>query len=115
MTLHAGMQFSNHPATFLFGTQQQLTHPLVKSSNSPLWKNHVFLGLMFYFNVLTLSCLGSFSFGTLPYYSLNPYVHLYYLWSISIAKNQRHPKYFILCVVYLYSEKLRLSREVLAK
>ena len=50
-------------------------------------------------------------FGTHPYYSLNPYVHLYYLWSISIAKGRRYPRYFILWVVYFYSEP-PLCREV---
>ena len=89
-TLHLGIQFSPHPASSLFGTQQQLTHPPVKSSNFPLLKNHVSQGLLFV-NVLTLSCLGSLWFATHPYYSLNPYVNLYYLWSISIAKDRRYP------------------------
>ena len=88
--LHLGIQFSFHPASSLFGTQQQLTHPPVKSSNFPLLKNHVSQGLLFV-NVLTLSCLGSLWFATHPYYSLNPYVNLYYLWSISIAKDRRYP------------------------
>ena len=30
----------------LSGTQQRLTHPPVKSSNFPLWKNDVYLGLL---------------------------------------------------------------------
>ena len=93
----------------LFGTQQQLTHPRVKSSSFPHWKNHVSQGLLFS-NVLTLSCLGSLCFGTHPYYSLNPYVYLYYLWSISIAKDRRYPKYFILYLVYFYSERPPLSK-----
>ena len=88
--LHLGIQFSLHPASSLFGTQQQLTHLPVKSSNFPLLKNHVSQGLLFV-NVLTLSCLGSLWFATHPYYSLNPYVNLYYLWSISIAKDRRYP------------------------
>ena len=50
-------------------------------------------------NVLTLSCLGFLWFDTHPYYLLNPYVHLYYLQSISITKDRHYPKYFILCVV----------------
>ena len=33
--LHPGIQFSLHAASFLFGTQQQPTHPPVKSSNFP--------------------------------------------------------------------------------
>ena len=63
-------------------------------------------------NVLTLSCLGSLWSGTHPYYSLNPYVHLYYLWPISIAKDRRYPKYFILFVAYFYTERPPLCREV---
>ena len=51
-------------------------------------------------------------FGTHLYYLLNPYVHLYYLWSISIVKDHLYPKYFILCVVYFYSERPLLCREV---
>ena len=40
-------------------------------------------------NVLILSCLCSLRFGTHPFYSLNPYVYLYYLWSISIVEDRR--------------------------
>ena len=36
--LHLGIKFSLHPASFLFGTQQHLTHPPVKSSTLPLRK-----------------------------------------------------------------------------
>ena len=39
--LHLGIKFSLHPASSLFGTQQQLTHPPVKSSTLPLSTNHV--------------------------------------------------------------------------
>ena len=53
-----------------------------------------------------------FCFGTHPYYLLNPYVHLYYLWCISIAKGHRYPKHSILCVVYFYSDRPTLCREV---
>ena len=88
--LHLGIQFSVHSTSSLFGTQPRLTHPLVKSSNFPLLKNHASQGLLFV-NVLTLSCLGSLWFATHPYYSLNPYVNLYYLWSISISKDRRYP------------------------
>ena len=45
--LHLGIQLSLHRASSLFGTQQQLTHPPVKSSSFPLWKNHVSQGLSF--------------------------------------------------------------------
>ena len=65
-------------ASSLFGNQQQLTHPPVKSSNFPLLKNHVSQGLLFV-NILTLPCLGSLWFATHPYYSLNPYINLYYV------------------------------------
>ena len=108
--LHLGIQFSFHPASSLFGTQQHLTYPPVKSSNFPLLKNHVSQGLLFA-NVLTSSCLGSLCFVTHPYYSVNPYVNLYYLWFISIAKDRRY-LYFIICVVYFYSEIPPLCREV---
>ena len=39
--LHLGIKFLLHPASSLFGTQQQLTHPTVKSSTFPLSANHV--------------------------------------------------------------------------
>ena len=108
-TLRLGMQISLYPASSLFGTQQQLTHPPVKNSSFPIWKNDGSQGLLFC-NVLTLSCLDPLWFGTHPYYSLNPYARLYYLSSISIAKYRRYPKYFNLCVVYFYSEKPPLYR-----
>ena len=101
---------SLHPASSLFGTQQQLTHPPVKSSTLPLWKNHVFSGYCL-FNVLTSFCLGCLWFGAHPHYLLNPYLHLYYVWSISIAKIRRYPKYIILCMVYFYSERPSHCRE----
>ena len=141
--------FFSFPASSLFGTQQQLTHPPVKSSTLPLRKMPVFQGVaprhtiftsscviplwdsatthlpsgkesflsgMFlrafcFVNLLTWSCLGSLWFGTYPFYLLNPYVHLYYVWSISMAKDRHYPKYFILCVVYFYSKRQSLCRE----
>ena len=144
--------FLLHPASSLFGTQQQLTHPPVKSSTLsfkkipvfqgvaprhtlftsscviPLWDSAtvqspsgkglisflsgriMFLRAYCFVNVLTLSCLGSLWFGSHPYYSLKPYMHLQYPWSISIAKDRRYPKYFILCVVYFYSERSSLLK-----
>ena len=73
-----------------------LRHPSLGLSNSslnPRQRAQTFLSgrIMFFqaycfVNVLTLSCLGSLWFGTHPYYSLNPCVHLCYLWAISIAK-----------------------------
>ena len=100
--LHLAIQFSRHPVTSLFETQQQLKYPQVKSSSFPLWKNHVTQDLLFC-NVLTLSYLGSLWFGSRGYYSLNPYVHLYYLWSISIAKDCYYPKEKILFNVWYTS------------
>ena len=35
---------------------------------------------------------------------------LFYIWSISIAKDRRYRKYFILCVVYFYSKRPPLSK-----
>ena len=125
--------FFSFSASFLFGTQQQLTHPPVKSSTLPLRKMPVFQGVAPWHKISTsscvillcdlarvhspsgqklissslvescfsglivvlcnvLSCLGPLWFGTHPYYSLNPYIHLHYLWSISIAKDRRYPK-----------------------
>ena len=60
-------------------------------------------------NILILSCLGSLCFGNYSYFSLNPYVHLYYLWCISITKDRLYPKHFILCLVYFYSKIPPLS------
>ena len=93
-----------HRASSLFRTQKQLTPSLVMSSSFPLWKNHISQELLFC-NILILSCLGSLWFGTHTFYPLNPYLHLYYLWSISIAKDRRYPKYFILCLVYFYGKR----------
>ena len=36
----------------------------------------------------------------------------FYVWSISIAKDRHYQKYFILCVVYFYSERPPLCRGV---
>ena len=99
-----------------------LRHPSLELSNSSLTlraRAQTFLSgrIMFpraycFVNVLTLSCLGSLWFGTHLYYSLNPYMNLYYLWSTSIAEDRRHAKYFITCVVYFYSKRPLLCREV---
>ena len=72
MTLHLGIQISLYPASPLFWNQQQLSEPPVKTSSLSLWKK---LWLLLC-NVLTLSYLDTLWFGTHPYYSLNPYVHL---------------------------------------
>ena len=80
-------------------------------------RKHLFsrtcLGDCFYLllcNAHILSCLGSIWFGTRLCYSLNPYMHLYYLWSISIVKVRGYLKYFILCLLYFYSERPPLSK-----
>ena len=72
----------------------------------------MFLRAYCFVNVLTLSCLCCFWFGTHPYYLLNPYVYLYYLRSFSIAKDRRYPKNFVLCKGYFYSERPPLCRRV---
>ena len=46
----------------------------------------------------------------LPILPLNSYEHLYYMWSISIVKDCRYPKYFVLCLVYFSSERPSFSR-----
>ena len=56
-TLHLGIQFSPHPASSLFGTQQQLTHPPVKSSTLPLRKMPVFQGVAPWHTIFTSSCV----------------------------------------------------------
>ena len=113
----------------LFGTQQQHTLPLRKM---PLFQGAVprhtiftsscvislywdsarimFLRVYCFVNVLTLSCLGSLKFGTHPYYSLNPYMYLYYMWSVSIAKDRGYPKYFILYLPYYCRERPHLPK-----
>ena len=73
----APQQFLLHPTSSLFGTQQQVTQPRQRA--------HTFLsGRIMFFQAYC--CLGSLWFGTHPYYSLNPCVHLYYLWAISRAR-----------------------------
>ena len=53
--LHLGIKFSLHPASSLFGTQQQLTHPPVKSSTLPLRKMPVFQGVAPWHKIFTSS------------------------------------------------------------
>ena len=81
-----------------------LCHPSLYSSQ--------FLWAYCFANVFTLSCLASPWFGTHPHYLLNLYVYFYYLRSISMVKDRRYPKYFILCVVNFYSERPLLCREM---
>ena len=84
-SLHLGIQFSLHPASSLFGTQQQLTHPPVKE-----------------FMFLRACCLLMFS----HYLAWALFVLLLtHLLIKSICQ-------FILSVVYFYSERPLLCREV---
>ena len=92
--LNLGVQLSLYSASSLFGTQQQLTHPLVKSSYFLAYCLVFSSHYSAWYHILPLS------FVTHPYYSLNPYVHLYYMQSIPIVKNRRYPKYFILSLVH---------------
>ena len=49
--------FFSFPASSLFGTQQQLTHPPVKSSTLPLRKIPVFQGVVPRHTIFTSSCI----------------------------------------------------------
>ena len=49
--------FFSFPASSLFGTQQQLTHPPVKSSTLPLRKMPVFQGVAPWHTFFTSSCV----------------------------------------------------------
>ena len=49
--------FLLHPASSLFGTQQELTHPPVKSSTLPLRKMSVFQGAVPRHTIFTSSCV----------------------------------------------------------
>ena len=55
--LHLGIQFLLHPASSLFGTQQQLTYPPVKNSTLPLRKMPVFQGVPPWHKIFTSSCV----------------------------------------------------------
>ena len=55
--LHLDIKFSLHPASFLFGIQQQLTHPPAKSSTIPLRKMPVFQGVAPWDTIFTSSCV----------------------------------------------------------
>ena len=57
--LHIGKLISLYPASSLFETQQQLTHPLVKSSTLPFRKTPVFQGVAPWHTIFTLSCVIS--------------------------------------------------------
>ena len=110
--LHLAIQFSRHPVTSLFGTQQQLKYPQVKSSSFPLWKNHVTQDLLFC-DVLTLSYLGS-----LVWYSWILLIKSICAFILSVVNfySERlllsKRKDFIQCVVYFYSKRLPICRGV---
>ena len=55
--LSALQSFFSFPASSLFGTQQQLTHPPVKSSTLPLRKMPVFQGVAPRHTIFTSSCV----------------------------------------------------------
>ena len=55
--LHLGIQLSLYPASSRFGTQQQLTHPPVKSSTLSLRKMSVFQGVAHRQTNFILSCV----------------------------------------------------------
>ena len=55
--LYLSIQFSRHPASSLFGTQQQFTHPTVKSSILPHRKMPVFKGIAPRHTIFTSSCV----------------------------------------------------------
>ena len=58
--LHIGKLISLHPALSLFGTQQQLTHPPVKSSTLPLRMIPIFQGVAPRHTIFTSSCVIPF-------------------------------------------------------
>ena len=55
--LHTGKLISLYPASSLFGTQQQLTHPPVKSSTLPLRRMPVFQGVATWHTVFISFCV----------------------------------------------------------
>ena len=56
-TYHLGIQSPLHIASSLFGTQQQLTRPLVKSPTLPLRKMPVFQGVAPWHTISTSYCV----------------------------------------------------------
>ena len=66
----------------------------------------MFLRAYCFVNVLTLSCLGSLWFSTLPYYSLNLYVNLHSFLSIRAVKSELRLavlKVFMIFMLLLFS------------
>ena len=55
--LYLGIKISLYPASSLFGTQQQLTHPPVKSSTLPFRKMPVYSVVTPWHTNFTLSCI----------------------------------------------------------
>ena len=151
--------FFSFPALSFFGTQQQLTHPLVKCSTLPLRKMPVFQGVAPCHTIFTSSCVitlwdsatahppsdkelnpSSFNqscfsglivvwcshiiltglslFRCSPMLLIKPYMHLYYfILSVVYFYSERPPlsKYFILCVVCFYSERSALLQRSVAR
>ena len=128
--------FFSFPASSLFGTQQQLTHPPVKSSTLPLRKMPVFQGVAPWHKIFTSSCviplwdsatahspsskeLNSSSFNQscfsgliVAWCSRIILTGLSLLWCspMLIIKPYMHLSYFILSVVYFCSERPPLSK-----
>ena len=135
-TKHDVYTFFSFPASSLFGTQQQLTHPPVKSSTLPLRKMPVFQGVAPRHTILTSSCVISLWDSATAHSpsgkELNPssfnqscFSGLIVLWCshiiltglslfwcspILLIKPYLHLYYFIPSVVYFYSERPPLSK-----
>ena len=56
-SLSVMQSFFSFPASSLFGTQQQLTHPTVKNSTLPLRKMRIFQGVAPWHTVFTSCCV----------------------------------------------------------
>ena len=101
--LHFGIQISLY-ASYLFGTQQQLTHLPVKISSLPLWKNLIAQGLLLC-NILILSCLGSLWFGNYPYYSLNPCAFIRSAVCFCNERPALSEIFYFMIIFFFYSER----------
>ena len=132
--MHLGIHFSVHPASSLFGNQQQLTHTPVKSSNPPLRKMPVSQGVAPRHTFFTSSCViplwdsvtaHSPSGKELKLSSLENhvfqglFVNILTLSCLGSLWFATHPNYsiksicqFILSVVYFYSGRPPICREI---
>ena len=128
------------PASSLFGTQQQLTHPPVKSSTLPLRKMPVFQGVAPWHTIFNSSCviplwdsatayspsdkeLNSSSFNQSCFSGLIAVwcshiiltgLSLFWCSPILIIKPYMHLYYFILSMVYFYSDRPPLLQRSVA-